>query len=282
MRFNFPPMPGDESARRPRAHRVDSDPAADLAFAPGSACGVPANTPPPAQPPAASADVVATVRRLTEICADHLATAPRLGLVPNPDHLLRTVDAALAEAADGPLPDWPQATVEGYFLQGLYEELIQQPANLYTGTRLLNGEEVPVPVSRENWIDCLRVFRAAIVRGEVVVPATKATARYLGERRPGHVFVPLAEPDSSASGAEPRSSPEQLAAIKRWTRDILGLAEDDVVTVNEFSCRDPGCPVLETIVAVFAEGVTMRWKFARPGCAVTKTMLQQTLATRPA
>jgi len=39
--------------------------------------------------------------------------------------------------------------------------------------------------------------------------------------------------------------------------------------------------VLETIVAVFAEGVTMRWKFARPSCAVTKTMLRQTLAAAP-
>jgi hypothetical protein len=273
-------MPGDESRRRSPVPRTEPD--VDLEFIPGAACGVPANTPPPPQPPAASADLVATVRRLTEICADHLATAPRLGLVPTSDHLLRVIDAALAEASDGPLPDWQPNDLEGYFLQGLYDELIQQPANLYTSTRLLNGEEVPVPISRENWIECLRVFRAAIVRGEVVVPAAKATVRYLGERRPGHVFIPLSTSDSEASAAEPRSSPEQLAAIKRWTRDILGLAEDDVVTVNEFSCRDPGCPVLETVVAVFAEGVTMRWKFARPGCAVTQTMLRQTLAARPA
>jgi hypothetical protein len=282
MRFHFPPLPGDDSPRRPRATRDLSDEVeSEPAFAPGSACGLPANEPPAPQPPAASADLIATVRRLTELCAEHLATAPRLGLQPAPEHLLRAVDAALAEATDGPLPDWRQDDIEGYFLQGLYEELIQQPANLFTGTRLLNGEEVPVPISRENWIECLRVFRASILRGDVVVPAAKATARYLGERRPGHVFVPLAELDSVASAADPRSSPEQLAAIKTWTRDILGLTENDVVTVNEFSCRDPGCPVLETIVAVFAEGVTMRWKFARPGCAVTKTMLRQTLATAP-
>jgi hypothetical protein len=242
---------------------------------------VPPSEAPAPQPPAASADLIATVRRLTEICAEHLATGPRLGLHPTQEHLLRAVDAALAEATDGPLPGWQQNDLEGYFLQGLYDELIQQPANLFTGTRLFQGEEVPVPISRENWVECLRVFRAAILRGDVVVPAGKATVRYLGERRPGHVFVPLAELDSVASAADPRSSPEQLAAIKTWTRDILGLTENDVVTVNEFSCRDPGCPVLETVVAVFAERVTMRWKFARPGCAVSKTMLKQALSSAP-
>lgn len=280
MRFNFPPMPGDESARRPRAHGVDSDPAPNLAFEPGSACGVPPSETPAAQPPAASVDLVAAVRRLTALCAEHLATAPRLGMQASPDHLLRVIDTALSEATDGPLPEWG-TDIEGYFLQGLYEELIQQPANLFTGTRLLQGEEVPVPISTENWIECLHVFRAAILRGDVVVPATKPTARYLGERRPGHLFIPLPGGDSDSAADALRSRPAHLSAIKKWTRDILGLAEDDVVTINELACRDPGCPVLETVIAVFAEGVTMRWKFARPGCAVTQTMLRQTLATAP-
>ena len=277
MRFHFPRFPGDEPTPRPRA--LHSEPEPDFVL--GAACGLPLSEAPAAQPPVASADLIATVRRLTEICADHLATAPRLGLQPTPDLLLRAVHAALTEAIDGPLPDWKQDDIEGYFLQGLYEELIQQPANLFTGTRLLHGEEVPVPISAVNWIECLRVFHAAILRGEVVVPATKATARYLGERRPNHVFVPLAAPaDPSAPEVAP-SSAGQLADLKTWTRDILDLTEDDVITVNEFSCRDPGCPALETIVAIFAEGSTKRWKFSRPSCAVTRNLLRQTLATPP-
>lgn len=273
-RFNFSPLPGDDST--PRPPRM---PLPDSEFALGAACGLPPSEAPPKSTPASSVDLVAVVRRLTEVCADTLATAPRLGLQPTPAHLLRIVDAALAEAADCPLPAWGE-DIEGYFLQGLYEELIQQPANLFTGTRLLHGEEVPVPISLENWIECLRVFRAAILRGDVVVPTAKATARYLGERRPGHLFVPL--PGDEADPADAlRSPPAHLAAIKKWTRDILGLAEDDVITINELACRDPGCPILETIIAVFAEGVTMRWKFSRPGCAVTKTMLCQTLTTPP-
>ncbi len=273
-RFHFPKFPGDEPTRLPPHRATASDP-----VVPGAACGLPPSEPPPKSKPASSADFVAAVRRLTQVCADYLASAPRLGLQPTPAHLLRIVDAALAEVSDGPPTTWGE-DVEGYFLQGLYEELIQQPANLYTGTRLLNGQEVPVPISLENWFECLRVFRAAILRGDVVVPTAKATARYLGERRPGHVFVPV--PAESDPADALRSTPAHLGAVKQWTRDILGLAEDDVVTINELACRDPGCPLLETIVAVFAEGVSMRWKFARPSCAVTRTMLRQVLATAPA
>lgn len=287
-RFNFRPLPGDDaepSRLRQPSPASDAATDSDLEFlAPGPSCALPPSEAPPKSTPAASVDLVAAVRRLTALCAEHLATAPRLGLQASPDHLLRVIDAALSEAIDGPLPGWG-TDIEGYFLQGIYEELIQQPANLFTGTRLLHGEEVPVPISTENWIECLHVFRAAILRGDVVVPATKPTARYLGERRPGHLFVPLPGGDSDSTSANATaallSPPAHLSAIKKWTRDILGLAEDDVVTINELACRDPGCPVLETIIAVFAEGVTMRWKFARPGCAVTKTMLKQTLITAP-
>lgn len=242
------------------------------------ACTLPPTEAPPPGRPAASSDLVAAVRRLTQICAEQLASAPRLGLQARTEHLLRVIDAAEAEAGGLPPPVWGE-DIEGYFLQGLYEELIQQPGNLFTGTRLVQGEEIPVPLSADNWRECLRVFRAAVLRGDVVVPETRATARYTGERRPGHVFVPL--PGLDATPADPRSAPEQLGAIKRWTREILGLRADDAVTVSELACRDPGCPVLETVIAVFAEGVTMRWKFARPGCAVTRTMLRQTLAAAP-
>lgn len=276
-RFNFNPVPGDD-APSPRLP-VHLHTPTDKVHLHVTACALPAEAPPLKSKPASSADLLAAVRRLTQVCAETLATGPRLGLHPTPSHLLRIVDAALAESTDGPLPDWG-TDIEGYFLQSLYEELIQQPANLYTGTRLLHGQEVPIPISTENWIECLNVFRAAILRGDVVVPSTKPTARYLGERSPGHVFVPVPGGDSESVDAL-RCPPEHLRAIKQWTRDILQLAEGDVVSINELACRDPGCPLLETIIAVFAEGVSMRWKLTRPGCAVTRTMLSQTLATAP-
>lgn len=232
----------------------------------------------PSSPPAASADLIAAVRRLTEVCADYLATAPRLGLQPTPEHLLRIIEAATAETTTGPQPAWG-SDIEAYFLQGLYEELLQQPANLFTGTRLLQGEEVPVPISPENWLECLRVFRAAILRGDVVVPATKPTARYLGERRPSHVYVPL---PGETVPAVTRSSPEQLTAIREWTREILKLEGDEVITITELACRDPQCSALETVVAVFSHPSTRRWRFARPAAELTRTLVRQTLTAASA
>ncbi|ATC65970.1 hypothetical protein CMV30_03535 [Nibricoccus aquaticus] len=74
--------------------------------------------------------------------------------------------------------------------------------------------------------------------------------------------------------------PSYAEAIKRWTREVLRLGEDDVVTVSEIACVDAGCPLVETVVAVFAaEGETRSWRFTRPRVAVTKMMVMQTLAT---
>lgn len=91
----------------------------------------------------------------------------------------------------------------------------------------------------------------------------------------GHTFIPVA--DESPSAPDPAHS----AAIKRWTREILKLDTEATITVNELACRDPGCPLLETIVTVFSGSGTCQWRFTRPRIAVTKLMLQQTLATPP-
>ena len=116
---------------------------------------------------------------------------------------------------------------------------------------------------------------AAILRGDVVVPATKPTARYLGERRPGHVYVPL--PGATASANASRSTPAQLAAIRQSTREILSLEDDAIITINELACRDPDCPALETVVAVFSGSTTKRWKFSRSCADLTPTLLRQAL-----
>ena len=91
-----------------------------------------------------------------------------------------------------------------------------------------------------------------------------------------HRFIP------APGEATPEINPEHTAAIKRWTRDVLRLPDDAAVTVSEIPCADIGCPLVETAVAVFDPAGTRLWKFTRPRVAVTKLMLQQTLATPPA
>ncbi len=252
----------------------------DIGYVPdNSACSLPPSEPVPELVPATSEDLVVSMRRLTGVCSDYLATGPRIGLEPTTEHLLRVVNAAVAYGDGAPKQSFGD-DVEGYFLSGLLEELLQQPSNLFVGTRLLHGQEMPVPISEEQWRECLSVLRAAIIRGDVEVGGKSEVVRYQGANRPGHMFIPTL-PDASGDSTTDRTSSEQLGAIKRWTRDYLGLVEDDVVIVNELNCRDPGCPVVETAVVVFAERCTMRWKFERPGFAVTKAMLEQTLSRPP-
>jgi nitrate reductase delta subunit len=53
-----------------------------------------------------------------------------------------------------------------------------------------------------------------------------------------------------------KRSPAQLAAIERvrqWTRARFGLADEAAVMVAEVSCRLPGCPPLETVVAFWTD-----------------------------
>lgn len=90
-----------------------------------------------------------------------------------------------------------------------------------------------------------------------------------------HRFVP----DSDAEPPPPRL--DFVLAIKRWTADLLHLDPDATITVSELACRDEGCPLVETAITVFDNEGTRTWCFTRPKIALTKLMVQQTLATPP-
>lgn len=54
-----------------------------------------------------------------------------------------------------------------------------------------------------------------------------------------------------------RSSPERTSkvrALKQWTREALRLSDDVTILATELRCTEPGCPPLETVVAVMRVG----------------------------
>ncbi len=77
------------------------------------------------------------------------------------------------------------------------------------------------------------------------------------------------------------SDPAQAEAIRRWTKEYLDLGDDAVVRVFDAACLDPGCPIVETTVAVFEDARTRSWRFARPRAAVTKAMVKFALEGKP-
>jgi nitrate reductase delta subunit len=52
------------------------------------------------------------------------------------------------------------------------------------------------------------------------------------------------------------TSPEHMAAqdrVREWTRERFRLGHDTTILVSQVSCRLPGCPPLETVVAFWTD-----------------------------
>lgn len=48
----------------------------------------------------------------------------------------------------------------------------------------------------------------------------------------------------------PAHDPQQIVAIKQWARATFGLDDQTTVLVTELRCSEPGCPPLETVIAL--------------------------------
>lgn len=46
----------------------------------------------------------------------------------------------------------------------------------------------------------------------------------------------------------------QIRRLKEAARAALGLGEDVMVSVTELTCHEPGCPDVETVVAILRPG----------------------------
>lgn len=51
-------------------------------------------------------------------------------------------------------------------------------------------------------------------------------------------------------GGRPKPDAARIARIKLLVQERFALAEDAVVMVTELRCTEPGCPPLETVIAV--------------------------------
>jgi hypothetical protein len=46
------------------------------------------------------------------------------------------------------------------------------------------------------------------------------------------------------------ATPQHVTAVKRWAADVFQVTEDTTVMVTELRCTEPGCPPLETVIAL--------------------------------
>ena len=82
-----------------------------------------------------------------------------------------------------------------------------------------------------------------------------------------------------------RTDPKTLAhlsALKDHARHLLELDDQDTVLITELRCTEPGCPPLETVVAILAVGdAPRRWTVHLPLERVTPGDLTDALAGNP-
>lgn len=68
--------------------------------------------------------------------------------------------------------------------------------------------------------------------------------------------------------------------IADLVRDTLALPEDTAVTVSQLTCREPGCPPVETVIAVL-DSTGRRWTIHRPLTDIDDTLVTGLLDLDP-
>ena len=52
--------------------------------------------------------------------------------------------------------------------------------------------------------------------------------------------------------------------LKELAARVLAVADDEVVMVTELACIEPGCPPIETVIAVLGTGPARQLKIHKP------------------
>ena len=112
-------------------------------------------------PPSAK-QLASIAGRLQKVLHDYEAQAKRLKLKLSSADILSVVDNAILEAeGKGDTIRWPETTL-GFFLGGFYEELIQQPSNIFEEITDERGVQIYIPLKPEIWKLCLVKFRSTL------------------------------------------------------------------------------------------------------------------------
>jgi len=116
------------------------------------------------RPKPADADQIRTVvKRLRVLLGEGLVNAKRCGVELTPLQLVRVCDDLLREAREGGWqPDYG-TTVEGFILGGIFDELVQQPSNIFDVAVNREGGQFYVPLSADNWTACLEALRFSLL-----------------------------------------------------------------------------------------------------------------------
>ncbi len=117
------------------------------------------------------------VSKLQVVIADYLDSGKPLKITLSAFEILSAVEAAIQEAVGKPSP-WPDgADARTFFVHGLYDEIIQQPSNIFETKLFPDGTERYIPISRATWKACLEHLREQIIEGGLKIAKKRAGAK---------------------------------------------------------------------------------------------------------
>ncbi len=72
----------------------------------------------------------------------------------------------------------------------------------------------------------------------------------------------------------PRPGADRIREIKAWVAEEFRLNEDSTVMVTELHCTEPGCPPLETVIAILCGAERRQFKLHKSAAEVARTDIQ--------
>jgi hypothetical protein len=69
---------------------------------------------------------------------------------------------------------------------------------------------------------------------------------------------------------KPPGNADRIIRIRTWVRELLSIGDDVVIMVSELRCSEPGCPPLETLIAILdGPGQRRQFKFHKSVAEIT-------------
>jgi len=116
----------------------------------------------PSQKPISKDQMRKVLKRLRVLLGEAIEQGSRVGLDLSSVKLAALCGELIREAEElGYRPAYDDS-VEGFFLGGVFDELMQQPSNIFDAVMGLDGVDYYVPLSAENWIACLEALRFSL------------------------------------------------------------------------------------------------------------------------
>jgi len=71
-------------------------------------------------------------------------------------------------------------------------------------------------------------------------------------------------------GGKRKGNSQATQQVKTWALDVLQLGEDTSLMVTELRCTEPGCPPIETVIALLKPShPTQQYKIHKPVADIT-------------